>query len=354
MRKFIFILFLFPFVCQAQMNHGGIAAAANRSKVAVFYFDKVKRYPSGTTVFVSDSILGNTRSIGADLGTGNTGIGVNIAYSNNQNSIDSTTSVYPGHKSLHLVLKPFLPTPLYDSQLGSTGASNFRSEVYIEPWHYPYAVPSEIWLAWTVRFSTMARAIDLAIPGDGGIHQNQASQGHPNTEIWMYSSTNSSFFNDRILIRGYIGDANSPTEWYYTAGQVKIQAGKRIDFIEHVIWDATGTPGTPSTDYGVFPYVAGTGTGLYELWVIIDGVTSKVCTYTGPTAYSNTHETVAQYGGTPKFGIYHYAWHTADPTAANNSVAAGTDYLESWLGVIKFMYNLSGHYNSNGFNLVKP
>lgn len=318
------------------------AKAATIPGLAIYYWDSVGTYPHDSTNVHVAPLLPHTRGIGSGQPPGCDGWCANDAYNAVLNTISDSIERYPGHMSLHLILNPFFPAPVYDAQLGGMGASNFRSEVSLNPWHYQYEVPSEFWLAWSYYFPTLYSGYDPWMSpthpndtsGEGLIHQLHASQGHPQIEIWQYASPNPTFFSNRLLLRVYYGDENSPTEYYYTSGQYPIVAGQWMDFIEHVEW-ATDT------------------TGLYELWCITGGDTTKVFTYKGPNAYSNPRDGNPSYGGTPKLGIYHYCWHTKNPVYAEGFEAAtGLTKMELYLGPVSMIYNTPGNYDTNGFNDV--
>ncbi len=310
--------------------------------LAVYYWDSVGSYPKDSTTVHVAPLLPNTKGIGTGQPPGCDGWCANDAYNAVLNTLSDSIERYPGHTSLHLILNPFYPAPVYDSQLEGLGASNYRSEVSLNPWHYLYAVPSELWLSWSYYFPTVYAGYDSWMSptdpadtsGEGLIHQLHASQGHPQIEIWQYASPNPTYFSNRLLLRVYYGDANSPTEYYYTSGQYPIAGGQWMDFIEHVEW-ATDT------------------TGLYELWCITGGDTTKVFTYKGPNAYSDPEDGNPPYGGTPKLGIYHYCWHTKNPVYAKGFEAVtGLSQMELYLGPVSMIYNLPGQYDSNGFNDV--
>jgi hypothetical protein len=328
------------------------------STTVTYFWDNVGTYPS-TTYPATTVFLPNSKGIGS-LNTGSLGWETNNAFIGNpNNSVTHTYERYPGRASLYIVLEPnnpIVPTlPSGDGTVGSQPAANYRTEISLGPWHYTYAVPSEMWFSWSYYFPTVAHAYDgSTMGGDGLIHQWQSSQRFPNISIWQYYSTNPTYFSNRLLFNFNYGDANSPgpTESYWTSGQQPLVAGKWMDFIEHIIWDNTGTAGQPGKDTWVTK--SPDSQGLYECWVIVDGIVNKLCTYSGPNCYTLPRDGNPIYAPTPKLGNYHYSWHTANTAVPAASIAAGYDKGELYLGPVRIIYNLPGHFNSNGFYIVKP
>lgn len=321
------------------------------NNLVTFYWDNVNVYPA--VVWTVNPTDYNTPVLPNTLGTpsistivsGSDGWHANCGYSNNLNTISTTIERYAGHYSLHIILNPFspaIPQGMDDTQAGGNGqgAANCRSEIALYPWHYQYQVPSEIWLSWSYYFPTLNSVFDPYVDpnypttdnsAEGLIHQLQAGNGSPVIEIWYHAS-----WGNKIIISSLYGDANNPTEWYFDT-KYPFVAGKWMDFIEHVQW-STGND------------------GLYELWCVVNGDSTKLCTHNGANTFSNPEDGNSPYGGTPKLGIYHWFWHSDTTLQANESLKAmyPQTQLEEYLGEVKFIYNLSGKYNNNGYKLVKP
>lgn len=324
----------------------------------IFYWDNVENFPIVTWTTnptqYNTPVLPNTLGIGYNTSTnistivsGSDGWHANCGYSNNLNTVSTSIERYAGHPSLHIILNPFspaIPQGMDDTQVsGGQGAANCRSEIALYPWHYQYQVPSEIWLGWSYYFPTLNSVfdpyVDINYPtsdnsAEGLIHQLQAGAGSPVISLWMHAS-----WGNEIVLTILYGDANNPNEYATGAigGKYLLVAGKWMDFVEHVQWAIDGT-------------------GVYELWCTVDGVTTKLFSYNGPTTFSNPEDGNSPYGGTPKLGIYHWFWHSNTMMQANESLKAMSPQiqLEEYLGVVKFEYNLIGKYNSNGYNDVKP
>jgi hypothetical protein len=315
-----------------------------------FYWDNVGTYPA--VIWTVNPTDYNTPVLSNTLGTpnistivnGSDGWHANCGYSNNLNTISTSIERYAGHPSLHIILNPFSPTipqGMDDTQvIGGQGAANCRSEIALYPWHYLYKVPSEIWLSWSYYFPTLNSVFDPYIDpnypttdnsAEGLIHQLQAGDGSPVVQIWYHAS-----WGNEMVISGLYGDANNPQEWYLGT-KYPFVVGKWMDFIEHVQWSTESD-------------------GLYELWCIVNGDSTKLCTHNGANTFSNPEDGNPPYGGTPKLGIYHWFWHSDTAMQANESLKAmyPQTQLEEYLGEVRFMYNLSGKYNNNGYKLVKP
>jgi len=316
--------------------------------LVTYYWDNVGTFPAvvwttqGGTSYTTPT-LPNT--LGTPLNNGQpsstSGWNANCGYSNDLNTISTTIERYTGHPSLHLILNPFspaIPQGMDDTQVtGGQGYANSRSEVYLTPFHYQYPVPSEMWLSWSYYFPTLSSVFDPYVDpnypasdnsAEGLIHQLHAGMGSPVISLWMHAS-----WGNEIVLTILWGDANNPSEFATgaTGGKYPLVAGQWMDFVEHVQW---------ATD----------GTGLYELWCTVGGVTTKLFSHNGPNTFSNPEDGNSPYGGTPKLGIYHWFWHTGSPDQANESISAGCSQLEEYLGPVRMITRNAGNYDTNGYN----
>ncbi len=255
-----------------------------------------------------------------------------VEYTNKINSVSPEYERYTGHPSLHLICNPYFP-----AVPGTEGPCNFRSEIFLTPFHYLIPVPSEQWISWSYYFPQTSSFFDASADGEGAIHQLHASNNSPVVELWHHGS-----WGNNLIITIRYGDGIKQKEIAYNT-HYSIGAGHWVDFIEHVQW---------ATD----------SAGLYELWITENGLTTKVRTYNGPNTFSNPEDGNNAYGGTPKLGFYHYAWHgygdikTGNAAIANVNafMASGGKQLETYLGPVR-IYNCSkGHYDTNGYNIVNP
>jgi hypothetical protein len=321
---------------------------------------------STPATYVSPIIPGTlgTPSIASRIGSN--GFEINGGY-NTEDSVSTKYERYTSTPSLHMILDPFtpaIPTGMYDSGIGGQGASNARSEVTLNPFHYLYAVPSEIWVGWSYYFPTVSAGYDPWVSvnystnglcAEGNIHQEHASNVSPQVLWWYHAG-----WGNKLVISVFTGNASSPTENLPCTGMTPqpIVGGVWMDFVEHIIWDLpTG------------------GTGKYEAWCTVNGVTTKfanmdathnniaddaVTNTNGATVYTYPNDGNPPYGGTPKFGIYHAFWHSLSPANADSSLVAmgkaspGCTKLETYISPIKFEYNLPGNYDSNGYSHVHP
>ncbi|MEI8254669.1 MAG: heparin lyase I family protein [Deltaproteobacteria bacterium] len=274
--------------------------------------------------------LGTPPNNGQPLGSA--GWETAVEYTNSLNSISTAQERSPGRASVHLILNPYNPTVP-----GTEGPSNFRAEVFLTPFHYLIPVPSEQWISWSFYFPAQSSFFDASTNGEGAIHQLHASNHSPVVELWHHGG-----WGNYLIVTNRFGDGNNQMEVAFNT-HYSIGAGHWVDFIEHVQW---------ATD----------STGLYELWIAENGVTTLVRTYSGPNTFSPAGDGNPPYGGTPKLGFYHYGWHgygdattNAAATANVNAYqATGGTQLEAYLGPVR-IYNLpAGHFDRRGFDLVNP
>ncbi len=327
------------------------ASGSNIPGLVTYFWDNVGTYPavvwttSGGTSYNTPTLpntLGTPLNNGQPSGSG--GWEANCCYNNNINTISTAVERYAGHPSLHFILNPFspaIPQGMDDSGIGGQGAANYRTEILLQPFHYAYPVPSEIWLSWSYYFPTLNSVFDPYVDpnypssdnsAEGLIHQLHVGDGSPVVQLWMHAS-----WGNEIVLTILSGDANNPAEFSTGAigGKYPLVAGQWMDFVEHVVW---------GTD----------GNGVYQLWCTVGGVTTQLFNHTGPNTFSNPEDGSSPYGGTPKFGIYHWFWHSTSPANAQASVNAGCNQLEEYLGPVTMICRNPGNYDANGYNDVYP
>jgi len=328
-------------------NHNG--STGTIPGLVTYYWDNVGSFPAVVWTTTGGTSY-NTPTLPNTMGTplnngqpsGSSGWQACCCYSNNLNSLSTSIERYAGHTSLHLIIDPFspaIPQGMDDIGVdGGQGATNYRSEVALQPFHYQYPVPSEFWLSWSYYFPTLSSGFDPFIDpnypntdnsGEGLIHQLHVGDGSPVIQLWMHAS-----WGNEIVLDILYGDANNPNE-YAIGSKYPVVAGQWMDFVEHVQW---------ATD----------GTGLYELWCTVGGVTTKLFSHTGPNTYSNPEDGNSPYGGTPKLGLYHWFWHSSSTTPANESASVGCTRMETYLGPVRMITRNQGNYDANGYNDVYP
>ena len=253
--------------------------------------------------------------------SGFSGLQFNTGYNNDNCTIDSLITRYAGKKSAHLVVKPFSPAMpgctetgtedvKYDSNnnpIPVKGAANVRAEVFMSGnFGTTLSSNSEVIMGWSMYFPSIKSMFPMITGAEGSIHQIYSSAyGNPTVSILYRVASDSSII---VWLNGTS----------YNTG-IKFIGKKWIDFVEHIV------PGT------------------YTLNVTINGV-KKTFTH----AYT-------WYGGTPKWGVYHWPMHLSVPTYANAMIAAGTPQLEMYLGPIKIIYNTNpSTLVAGGESFVQP
>jgi hypothetical protein len=286
------------------------------------------------TAWKDNQTLPNTTGTPANNGqpAGSSGWETAVEYTNSLNDVSTAQERSPGHPSVHLICNPYSPTVP-----GTEGPANFRAEIFLTPFHYAIPVPSEQWISWSYYFPTLNNFFDSSPNGEGAIHQLHASNNSPVVELWTHGG-----WGNSLIVTNRFGDGTNQSEVAYNT-HYAIGAGHWVDFIEHVQW---------ATD----------SSGLYELWIVENGVTTKVRTYNGPNTFSNPEDGNPPYGGTPKLGFYHYGWHGyGDATSNAAATASVTAYqatggvqLEVYLGPVRIYGRPAGQYDPNGLGLVDP
>lgn len=257
-----------------------------------------------------------------------------VEYTNKINTVSTAIQRQPGHPSIHMICNPNTPAI---PTAANPSPSNFRSEIFLSPFHELIPVPSEQWISWSYYFPTDNSFFDASSNGEGAIHQLHASNNSPVCELWHHGG-----WGNNLIVTNRFGDGKNQSEVAFNT-HYRIGSGHWVDFIEHVQWSTTST-------------------GLYELWIIENGATTKVRTYNGPNTFSNPEDGNAPYGGTPKLGFYHFAWHGYGDTSSDNNAianvkayqATGGAQLESYIGPVRIYNRPAGQYDANGYKYVNP
>lgn len=228
---------------------------------------------------------------------------------------DATGVSIKGAK-LNFYLNPLTPI----SPTNSSSEFNYRSEIRTAPWQINHDLGTEQWIGWSYTFSQ-----DYTIdPGEPfTIYQNHPGIPGlpPQIELELAGLNRPS-----PATGGEIQVVNHSVNSRFVTN-VKPQAGQKIDFVIHIVFEEGSK-------------------GLIQVWL------------NGNLVYSKNEATVLngyEWGGNNKWGIYHHT-HLANETAVNNSIAAGAKEVEIDMGTLRLLKRskLAPNYRTDAYDIVKP
>jgi hypothetical protein len=306
------------------------------------------------------------------------------------NSMSTSVVRHAGQSSIHLIVDPLNPSISTNPPSNDT-LTNYRSEIYLNPFDAWIPVGTEVWISWSYFYPYLSSILDpshnLADPfSECVLRQWSPFMGDAGPQIALvlnrgYATNLTDIIGNSVLIQNQSWNnayywannlslsGNSTTAAGYNYGH--IVPGVWMDFVEHTIIDDTGSNG-----------------GCYQLWVtipptstsgyptnLVNPSTGHVYTDCQYSNYSGTHlwynfndvpTTRHSYGsGVFKIGIYNggQGWHNTKASSSNGtdaySVAAASisamqaqdpgnpGRMEVYIGPIRLEYN-SGTITKGG------